>query len=47
MPAAVDHARLVHIQNEVKEPLDLLLIQRELFREALQLLQHLPVLLFP
>ena len=36
--------RLVHIQNEIKETLYLLLIQRELFREALQLLQHLLIL---
>ena len=35
---------LVHIQNEIKETLYLLLIQRELFREALQLLKHLLIL---
>ena len=39
--------RLVHIQNEIKEALYLLLIQRELFREALQLLQHLLILPAP
>ena len=36
--------RLVHIQDEIKETLYLLLIQRELFRKALQLLQHLLIL---
>ena len=39
--------RLVHIQNEIKETLYLLLIKRELFREALQLLQHLLILPAP
>ncbi|MFQ9412265.1 MAG: hypothetical protein ACLR1T_16225 [Evtepia gabavorous] len=39
--------RLVHIQNEIKETLYLLLIQRELFRKALQLLQHLLILPAP
>ena len=38
---------LVYIQNEIKEALYLLLIQRELFREALQLLQHLLILPAP
>ena len=36
--------RLVHVQNEIKETLYLLLIKRELFRDALQLLQHLLIL---
>ena len=35
---------LVHIQNKIKEALYLLLIKRELFRDALQLLQHLLIL---
>ena len=36
--------RLVHIKNEIKETLYLLLIQWELLRKALQLLQHLMIL---
>ena len=38
--------RLIHIQYQVKEPLHLPLIQRELLWKAPQFLQHLPVLLF-
>ena len=38
---------LVHIQNEIKETLYLLLIQWELLRKALQLLQHLLILPAP
>ena len=36
--------RAVHIQNQVKETLYLLLVQEKLFRELPQLLQHLLIL---
>ena len=38
------HRGLVHIQNQIKEPLHLLLIERQLLRQTAQLLQHLLVL---